>query len=104
MRNKIIMWAVICAACGALGVWLFGGWDGIYAALAPLLKFLAPILRIFGIGGKDKELEKLDHESALDLQDVKRRKKKLRETNNVSDLAAQLTASSKRRKRKRSKR
>ncbi len=94
MRKTIIKWSLICAVLGVLGVWAVGSWEGLGFIFAPLLKFLG--------GGKDKAMEKLDQESSLDLQDVKRRKKKIRETNNVTDLASELTASSKRRKRKRS--
>jgi len=91
---KIFIWGLLCLACGLIGLWIFGV-DGLWAVLGPLIYLFKGI---FSDAPGNKEL---DRESTLDLLDVKRRKKKLRETNNISDLASKLTASSKRRKRKR---
>ena len=82
-------------ACALIGLWIFGGLDGLYAGLAPIIYLFKGI---FSDAPANKEL---DRESTIDLIDIKRRKKELRETNNISDLASKLTASSKRRKRKR---
>ncbi len=91
MKKTIIIWACVCVALGVFGVWIAEDWKGLGMMFLPLLKFL-------GLGG-DGDLEKLNKESKQDLKDVKRRKKKIREKNNATDLAHALTKSSKRRKR-----
>lgn len=90
---KIIKWGLICAALALLGVWIVGDWKGLAFIFTPLILWFKSI---FGGG----PLDELDRESAQDLQIVKRRKKELRETNNISDLSARLTRDSKWRERK----
>jgi len=94
---KIPIWAWVVAgiiALGLVGVWLAEDWRGFGIIFAPIVWL---INRFFG---SDKSMDKIDKESEEDLQNVKKKKKELHETNNVSDLAAELTAGSKRQKRK----